>query len=532
MKEAKRLMKSKTDTDLTRRSIIVGGASLVAGAVLVGCSRSGTNQGTSNRNIGIDGRDYSIAPPQGAARDIAIEARPAEIEIAAGRRVTAWTFDGHLPGTEIRVREGERLRVTVRNGLPQDTSVHWHGILQRGTNKMDGVPGITQDPIRPGTTFVYDFLAEPAGTFLFHSHSGLQLDRGLYAPLIIEPRQEPLQYDREYVVMLDDWLDGSPDDAFAKLKRGQMQGGQSMPGMNSGGMGKMKDMKTEGGSGRESAGSPTMQMKEGADVAYSTFLVNGRAPEAAPEFEVKRGERVRLRLINPSGSTTFRVAIGGHKMSVTYADGHPVKPIDVDTLEISMGERYDVIVSADNPGVWPLVAMSTDEPQRGARAIIRYADARGTAAPPKDARPVELRGRLLNYSQLVAAENSIAPTANPDRRIDLALGGQMMPYDWKINGKLYPDAEPLEVRAGERVRVRMVNDSLMRHPMHLHGHRFLVLPGGAQGGTGSFKDTVIVEPNKGTVEFEFIADNPGDWFFHCHHAYHMETGMARVIKYV
>ncbi|MDQ3256694.1 MAG: multicopper oxidase domain-containing protein [Acidobacteriota bacterium] len=349
----------------------------------------------------------------------------------------------------------------------------------------------------------------------------------------IEPKQETLVYDREYVVMIDDWLDGSPADAYAKLKRGEMQGGHVMPGMSGGEMGEMKGVQTEGasGSGKEGAGSPAVQMEEGADVAYDTFLINGRAPEAAPEFETKRGERVRLRLINPSGSTMFRVAIGGHKMTVTHADGLAVRPVEVDALEISMGERYDVIVSADNPGVWgssPSPRMS----RSAARALLRYADARGTRVPPPNIIPEELKGRLLRYDQLVALEESSAQSSRePDRRIEMTLGGQMLPYEWKINGKLYPDAEPFGVRAGERVRVSMVNDSLMRHPMHLHGHSFRLLTGNTKGAP-LLKDTAFIEPNKGMLEFEFIADNPGDWLFHCHHAYHMEAGMARVFKYV
>ncbi len=528
--------------DLSRRALIFGGAGLIASAAFPGC-RSSTPPESDiprTRNIGIDGRDYRGTPPQGQARGFMIEARPAEVEIASGRVVTAWTYNGRLPGTELRASQGERLRIHVRNGLTEDTSVHWHGILQRGTNNMDGVPGVTQDPIKPGEVFVYDFLASEPGSYMFHSHSGLQLDRGLYAPLIVEPKQETLQYDREYVLVLDDWLEGSPDEAFAKLKRGEMmmQGNPSMPGMSSSQMSGKQAMESRGtsGGGRDGEGSPAIQMEEGADVSYTTFLINGRAPEAAAEFVVKRGERVRLRLINPSGSTMYRVAIGGHSMTVTHADGHLVKPVEVDALEISMGERYDVMVTADKPGMWPIVAMSTDEPSRGGRAILRYLDARGSGAPPRSSAQVkELQGRLLKYDQLIAADGLAVPSTNPERRIEVVLGGQMLPYEWKINDQLYSNAKPFEVRAGERVRVRMINDSLMRHPMHLHGHSFSMLTSGARdsgGGAPPLKDTAFVEPNQGTLEFEFKADNPGDWLFHCHHAYHMEAGMARVIKYV
>lgn len=527
--------KNNGSVDFSRRAFLLGGASFAAGLLLFGCRSTTTDQINSvNRNIGIDGRDYTIAPPQGTAREISLDARISEIEIAPNRVVQAWTYDGKLPGTELRARQGERLRVSVTNNLPQETSIHWHGIPQRGTNKMDGVPGVTQQPIQPGGVFVYDFAATEAGSYMFHSHSGLQLERGLYAPLIVEPLRETLQYDREYVLTIDDWLEGSPGDAYEKLRRGEMQNGSSMSGM-----GKM-DKQLPGanteedalGDGKQGANSNVAQMEEGADVAYQTFLINGRAPEMPAEFAVKRGERIRLRFINPSGSTMYRVAIQGHKMTVTHADGFAVKPVEMDALEISMGERYDVILTANNPGVWAIAAMSTDEPERGARALLKYSDARGTPAPPLNIKPKELSGRLLNYNQLVAADE-LPPLQKrePDRRIELKLGGQMLPYEWKINNQLYPNAEPLEIRAGEIVRVSMINESQMRHPMHLHGHSFRLLTGDTSGAP-PLKDTAFIESGGGKLDFEFLADNPGDWLFHCHHAYHMEAGMARVVKYI
>lgn len=510
------------EVDQGRRQILFGSLSLLGSIALSGCEKAETLK-KSNRNIGVNGRDYSIAQPQGPARELTIEARSSVLELTSNHRVEAWTYGDKLPGSEIRVREGERLRISVRNGLPIDTSVHWHGIPQRGSNNMDGVPGVTQQPIRPGESFVYDFIAEPAGSFIYHSHSGLQLERGLYAPLIIEAKQEMLEYDREYTLMLDDWLIGLPEEVFTKLKRGIAMHPMQSSGRDHKGM-PIED--TSGGSqGRAVAQS--MDMEAGPDVNYATFLINGRSPEEPAEFKVKRGERVRLRLMNPSGSTMFRFAIGGHKLLVTHADSLPVQPVEVDTLEISMGERYDLLITATNDGVWPIVAISTDDPLRGARAILRYENNTATA-PPSDARPKELNGRLLDYEQLQALDDE-EPSA-PDRKIDMLLSGQMMPYEWKINGKLFEEAEPIEIRAGERVRVTMINNSLMRHPMHLHGHSFRLVKKGSKQ-SGPIKDTVFVEPKR-ILDFEFFGDNPGDWLFHCHHAYHMEAGMARIIKYV
>ena len=513
--------KSDDKVDLTRRAVIIGGASLLA-TTLFGC-RAATNQkGASSRNIGADGRDYTIQPPTGAAKEIFLEARETEIEIAPGKIVRAWTYDGKLPGTEIRVKEGECVRIALKNNLPQETTIHWHGQTQRGTNNMDGVPGVTQAAIQPGASFVYDFRAEPAGSFIYHPHVGLQIERGLVGAFIVEPARETVSYDREYTIMIDDWLEGSPDEAFEKLKRGEMQG-MKMDGMND-----QPAINSEGasGGGKSGANSPQMQMEKGADVAYQTFLINGKTPEYPAEFSVKSGERVRFRVVNPSGSTVYRFAVGGHKLTVTHADGIAVQPVEADALEIAPGERYDVLITANNAGAWTIAAMSADEPQRGARAVLRYTDAGARANPSIKDLPKELNGGLLNYAQLAALQPANVPNA-PERLIEITLGGQMSPYIWTINGKTHP-AEPFEIRAGERVRLLMKNQSLMRHPMHLHGHSFRVLNGSS---APPLKDTAIVEPNR-NLEIDFFADNPGDWAFHCHHAYHLEAGLMRVFKYV
>ncbi len=257
---------------------------------------------------------------------------------------------------------------------------------------------------------------------------------------------------------------------------------------------------------------------------YLAFLVNGRPPADPAVFDVKRGERVRLRFMNVSGATTYRVAIAGHRMSVTHTDGRPVKPVEVDALEIGMGERYDVIVEARKPGAWVIAAAPLQgSPPEPARAILRYVGAR-SAAPPAGQEPEGLgRGKLLSLAELEALE-PFGKAGPPDRTIDLLLSGGMMSPDWTIGGQVYPDADPIEIRRGERIRFRMRNMSMMLHPMHLHGHTFRV--------DRAWKDTVIVPPHMGEVSFEFLADNPGRWFFHCHNAYHMEMGMAREVRYV
>lgn len=261
-------------------------------------------------------------------------------------------------------------------------------------------------------------------------------------------------------------------------------------------------------------------------VGYASYLVNGRPPDDPETMSVRREEKARLRLMNPAAETIFRFAIAGHKLTVTHADGLPVEPVEVDSLRIGMGERYDVILEADNPGVWQVAASAEGKNGLG-RALLRYEENGESSPPPANLRPAELDGKLLDYEDLKA--EGVEPfTGSPDRTHLLTLSGGMGEYAWAIDGQRYPEADPLEVSEGERVRFEMQNMSMMAHPMHLHGHSFRV-----NNGTGRepFKDTVLVEPHMGAITFDFVADNPGEWFFHCHNLYHMESGMARAVSY-
>jgi FtsP/CotA-like multicopper oxidase with cupredoxin domain len=246
-----------------------------------------------------------------------------------------------------------------------------------------------------------------------------------------------------------------------------------------------------------------------------------------------------MRLINPSGATIYRFAIGGHPITVTHTDSRPVEPFRVDSLRLAPGERYDVLVDAKNPGAWPIVA-SADNDLPAARAVLRYTDSNETR-PREGALPEGLtRGRILQLEDLRGLD--LPELRKPNRTFNLVLaGGAMKPggkmgligmmppagmmiQEWTINGKAYPDAEPLEIHPGEAVRIRLENETAMPHPMHLHGHFFRV--GNVR------KDTTIVWTHSKRVELDFVADNPGAWLFHCHNLYHMEGGMMRVVRYV
>lgn len=460
---------------------------------------------SAGRTDARPGRTGEWSPPglpeaSGRVHELRRTAAPTEIELGPLGRRTIWTYDGSYPGPEIRVREGDTLRVTIENRLSEGTTVHWHGIPV--PNPMDGVPNVTQAPIAAGDAFVYEFTAGPSGSYMYHSHQGLQLDRGLHGAFVVEERSPHITYDREYTLVLDDLLRGEPPSPNA-LTGGMMGRGMMRRGMMGRGGG-------GGVRGMSGAGVPE----------YEAFLMNGRPPADPPVFEVRKGDRVRLRLLNPSGATTFQLALAGHRMAVTHSDGRPVRPVLVDTLQIGMGERYDVLVDAEEPGVWALLAapLQGGEP---ARAVLRYSDARATrAAEPW---PGTLQGgRMLALADLHAIE-PLPPDTSADRKFDLPLSGGMMSSRWTIGGQTHPEAEPLVVEQGEVVEFRMTNRSMGIHPMHLHGHFFRV--------GDAWKDTVLVPPHMGRVSLQFLADNPGNWFFHCHNAYHMEAGMARVVRY-
>jgi FtsP/CotA-like multicopper oxidase with cupredoxin domain len=490
---------------LTRRTLLRGGlaaASLgVAGGALVACTRQAAPSLVAPD--GAEVRDAEARRNPGLVQDVRLAATAGPVDLG-GVTVNTWTYGGLLPGATIRVTAGQSLRANVSNGLPAPTSVHWHGLALR--NDADGVPGLTQDPIAPGGNYTYQFAITQPGTHWLHPHVGTQLDRGLYAPLIVEDPHEPLAYDDEWVIVLDDWIDGLGTDPDQVLKG--LHGGMGMSGMGMGGMGGMM-----GGASSYLLGG------DAGDVTYPHFLLNGRIPTAPISLSARPGARVRIRLLNAGADTAFRVALGGHAMTVTHTDGYPVAPVETDALLIGMGERYDVLVTLQD-GVFPLVALA--EGKTGAAfAVVRSG---AGATPTAEARPRELGGRIVAYRQLTPADGVRLADRGVDRTIRLELTGSMMTYNWGINGRSYDPRHFEPVRAGERVQLDVVNTTMMWHPVHLHGHTFAI------DDTGVRKDTAIVLPGQ-TLRARFDADNPGRWALHCHNIYHAEAGMMTQLGY-
>jgi FtsP/CotA-like multicopper oxidase with cupredoxin domain len=463
--------------------------------------------------------------PGAATVTATLNPRPVTLDLG-GPQVRTWGYVEDVPGQVMRTNAGDLLRVDVVNHLPADTSVHWHGLALR--NDMDGVPGLTQPPIPAGAVHTYEFTVPDPGTYFYHPHSAVQLDRALYGVLVVDDPREAGDYDREWIVVLDDWIDGTgrtPDEVLSSLRAmgghgdtgemPDMDGGDvaDVPGMDHGATGGHGDM-----GGMESMTSPLLG--GAGDVAHPHHLINGRIPAAPVTLTARPGQRVRIRLVNAASDTAYRVALGGHRLVVTHTDGFPVTPTTTDALLLGMGERADVTVELDD-GVFPLVALAEGKAGQGS-ALVRT----GLGDPiPATVRPAELDRQVLLTHTLQADDSVTLTHHRPDRVHRLVLGGSMMPYRWTINGATFDHAEPLLVEHGERVRLEFVNQTSMFHPMHVHGHTFAVTGGGAR------KDTVIVTPQR-TLTVDLDANNPGQWMTHCSNVYHGETGMMTNLAYL
>jgi len=552
----------------TRRTLL--GASIVAvgSEVLAACSGSGSHSGSGSRSEAVS-HSEAVSQPSGLAvghsgsgsgggfvpKGPKGYVNPSDPEVIAvekergsgpvrrftltaietsldlgGRTVRSWAYGDTLPGKEVRISAGDVLDLTLANHLPVTTTLHSHGVRMRCD--MDGVPGLTQYSIKPGADFTHRFAVTHPGTYWLHSHSGLQLDRGLYAPLIVEDPKEPLSYDKEWVVVLDDWVDGvggsTPDGVLAQLRHGRgglmdMGEGTTHDGHNMSGNAHQSAPDGSVGPSRvlRNARSPLLH-SVGGHVNYPYYLVNGRLPQAPSVFRARPGDRIRLRIINAGTDTAFRVALGGHAMTVTHTDGYPVEHMTTDALLLGMAERYDVLVTAKD-GVFPLVALAEGKSAR-ALAVLRTGSG---ALPQSSVHPRELDGRIVPARRLVPQESVALSDRHPDREMRIRVTGNMKKFNWSFDHRPYSIEDRHPVRQGERVRLTLVNATDMWHPIHLHGHTFAL---GGIDSAGTRKDTAFVLPHRKIV-MDFNADNPGLWMFHCHNQYHAESGMMTILGY-
>ncbi len=565
-----------------------------------------------------------------------------------GKKRVATTVNGSLPAPILRWKEGERVKIRVTNHLTEDTSIHWHGIILPST--MDGSPGFDFAGIKPGETFEYEFDVQQNGTYWYHSHSGFQEQTGLIGAIIIDPKnQDPVAYDRDFIVLLSDWTDTAPEKIYTNLKK--MSHYYNYRGRTVSDF--WSDIKTKGfaQTWNERAMWNKMRMSDTdiADVTGYTYLMNGITTAQNWMGLCKGGEKIRLRFINGAAMTIFDVRIPGLKMTVVAADGQNIQPVTVDEFRIGNAETYDVIVTAEADKAYTIFAQNIDRtgfargtlttnsnlkseiPALDPAPVLSHKDmgmamsgmdhsqhttypgnaidhsnhdmsstlvmdhsghdmsamegmdhsghdmsamkpeaannlakagfgsnffdsnrSNGKVIHPKTEfgphvdmhteEPVSgltdpgigLRNNLQLFDRKVltyADLRGLEPTRDkrePTREIELHLTGNMHRYIWSINGVNFMDAAPLELKFGERVRIILVNDTMMTHPIHLHGMWSEI-----ETGDPEFiprKHTVLVQPGS-KISYLLTADAIGRWAYHCHLLYHM-LGMMRMVKVV
>ncbi|MGZ3341031.1 MAG: multicopper oxidase family protein [Reyranella sp.] len=448
----------------------------------------------------VAGLSAAAAPRAGRAQasnpapvDHAIRIAPVALEIAPGKVIKTTGYNGTVPGPVLRLQEGKPVAINVVNDSGYPNLVHWHGLFIPA--EQDGAIEEGSPIIPPGSSRLYSFTPRPSGTRWYHSHAMAMtdLDRSTYAGefgfLLVEPAQgDPGRYDREVLLAAHHW-------------EGHWV---SMQGLRK--------------------GPPP---DNGLEVMYRAATLGERMLGHGEPIRVRQGERVLFRLLNASGNMGISLAFSGHRFTVIALDGNPVPtPAAVDVLKLDVAERADVVVEMNNPGVW--VLGSTDEADRtmGMGVVVEYADRNGAPqwiAPPKAAWDYTAFGRS-------------SPAAVPDETIALKYekvpGGRGGYNRWTINGKSWPATNPLfTVQRGKRYRLVMNNNSGDEHPVHLHRHSFEVTRVGDRQTSGVMKDTISM-PRYSTAEIDFVADDPGNTLFHCHHQDHMDEGFAGLITYV
>ena len=483
-----------------------------------------------------------------------------------GEPQRAVVANARFPAPTLHWREGEQITLKVTNTLQEPTSIHWHGIVL--PYQMDGVPGISFDGIAPGQTFTYRFQLQQSGTYWYHGHSGMQEQEGLFGAIVIDPAQETVKADRDYTILLSDWPRADPHRSLVRLKA--QSDYYNFQKRTIGDF--FSDIERLGFwatiADRLAWGEMRMEPTDLSDVtgANYRYLINGQTLEQHGRFLFKPAESVRLRFINASAMTHFDVRIPGLKMRVIAADGQAVEPLDVEEFRIAVAETYDVLVEPDNEQAYAIFAETLDRsgyahasltphedwlaevPPLRAMTLLTLADMGGAhaqhVAPNTDMQMTpdtaeahaSHRGdgmlkqqhhessSSLSYSQLQAREPNHALMGPPDREITLRLTGNMKRYIWSFDDVKYSDAEPIRVKLGERVRFHYVNETMMNHPVHIHGlWQYL------DNGNGMYnpkKHVINVKPGE-TVSVDVPMDVIGSWAFHCHLLYHMDTGMFR-----
>lgn len=427
-----------------------------------------------------------------------------------------------IPG--IRLAAGERFRVDLANEAGTSTIIHWHGQLPPW--QQDGVPWPQTPPIAAGETRSYDYAPIP-GTFWMHSHLGLQEQSLMAAPLIVDGAEDVRADRQEVVLMLHDFSFRTPEELLAGLTKSGGPSGMPKSSVDGKGMGAKSMGAMEMGSGSMGArGMGSGMPRDLNDIDYDAFLANDRGLADPEIVRTERSGRVQLRLINGAAATQFWIDLGMLTGTVVASDGQPVRPVRGSRFPLTTAQRLDLLIDLPRSGAYPFIAQVEGKQARtGIVLATSGASVSGVAAEAgEDAPPVG-----FSLERRLEAVTPLAPRT-PDVTHRVTLAGGMAPYAWSLNGEFWPNVTPLMVARGQRVAIKMVNHTMMAHPMHLHGHAFQVIAGNGTPFAGAVRDTVLVPP-MGTVTIAFDADNPGRWAFHCHNLYHLMTGMMTEVRY-
>lgn len=472
-----------------------------------------------------------------------------------GKARPAMAVNGSIPAPELRFTEGDSAEIYVHNNSMMETSVHWHGLIL--PNRYDGVSYLTTAPIPMGGTHYYTFPIKQNGTYWYHSHTMMQQQSGLYGAIVINKRDEARI--KEHTLLLSDWTDENPDEVDRSLHNAT-----DWYGIRKGSTQSYSEAIRSGHFKTKLVNEwKRMTAMDVSDVYYDRFFSNGKAENHALGF--KGGDTVKLRVVNGSSSTYFWLNYGGGKITVVANDGKDVEPVTVDRLLISVSETYDVLVVLPENKEYAFTATAEDRTKSttlwlgmgekvradsmprlkyfegmkmmndmmkmngemndmGMKMSLQQMDMNTVMYPEADGKKEIV---TLNYAMLRSPEITTLPVA-PTKEYVFNLSGNMNRYVWTIDNKTVSETDKIMIRKGENVRIIVYNGTMMRHPMHLHGHFFRVLNG--QGDHSPLKNVLDIMPME-TDTLEFAATENGDWYFHCHILYHMMSGMGRLFSY-
>ncbi|MDV2686439.1 multicopper oxidase family protein [Alkalihalophilus lindianensis] len=496
------------------RKLTVTGLAAALAIVIAGCSNESVDHSTMGHEEPQEEKEQTIQAEVNEDGEKVFDLRVEETHWMFNDEVMddAWTYNGSLPGEEIRVQEGDKVLVNVENALDEPTALHLHGFPV--PNEMDGVPGITQNAIMPGETFTYEYQADIPGTYWYHSHQdgARQVDKGLYGVFIVEPNDGET-YDVDEVVVIDEWSSmGMGDMNHGSMDHGSMDHGKmNNEEMDHGGM-------NDGG----------MTHAEMMNQMYDTPLINGKTAPQIEAVQVEEGDKVKLRFVN-AGLFTQVVSIPDHSFKITHYDGQPVnepETINDTSFRIAPAERYDIEIEMENPGAWG-IQIFAEENQKRLEAIVPVIY---EGYEERDLQSSETSTSFFDMTSY--GESKEVDYGTVTKEYDMILGTNDNGETFTINDKQFPDHESYEVEEGDVVKLTIVNDTDVDHPMHLHGEFFSVMSkdGSPISGSPIVKDTLNVRPGE-EYEIVFEAKNPGIWMFHCHEFHHANAGMMAEVRY-